>query len=395
MHFLTNIWHGRMGGLRLTMLVATALLLIIGLICIQAAGNTTILKKQMLWIAVGSAAFIFVNLFHYKLLGEYCFFLYLFVIALLIFILIGKYLGFNRAVPIISGSARWIKLLPFESDNALVTAARVQPSELAKLVYIISLAWYLNHHRNYRNWRGLIAPFLITFVPMALILIEPDLGTTLLFPPVMFAMLFVAGARLRHLLLVIFIAGLVAIPAYKFALRPYQKDRILCLINQNSDNPFWIKGPGYQLYHSKICIGSGGLTGQGWQQGIYVDYTFLPERHNDFIFALIAHQWGFVGSVIVLLLYTVLLIAGIEIAIQQVDPFGQLVAVGICALFAVQTFINIGMNIGLMPITGLTLPFISYGGSSLLTNFLALGILFNIARHYPRQIAKRPFEFDD
>ncbi len=384
-----------MGGLRLTMIITMALLLLIGLVCIEAAGNTTILKKQMLWIGVGCLAFIGINTFHYRALGEYSLLLYISVVILLGFILVGKYLGLTSVVPVINGSTRWIKLLPLESENALVTAARIQPSELAKLVYIISMGWYLNHHRQYRTWKGLLAPFLITFMPMTLILVEPDLGTTLLFPPVMFAMLFIAGARMRHLLLVILAGILLTIPVYKYGLHDYQKNRILSLIHQNSDDPFWLSNHGYHLYHSKICIGSGQITGQGWQQGIYIDYQILPERHNDFIFALIAHQWGFIGSVVVLLLYTILLAVGIEIALQQVDPFGQLVAVGISALLAVQVFINVGMNIGLMPVTGLTLPFISYGGSSLLTNFLALGILFNIARHYPRQIAKRPFEFDD
>ena len=179
-------------------------------------------------------------------------------------------------------------------------------------------------------------------------------------------------------------------------MEPYQRDRIKVLLKQGTDDPYWLRGSGYQLHQSKICIGSGQITGRGWGEGIYIHYKkFLPERHNDFIFSLIAHQWGFVGCLIVLGLYGLIILGGIEIASQQTDPFGRILALGISALLAVQTCINVGMTMGLMPVTGMTLPFISYGGSSLLSSLLTLGLLVNVARHRPRQIARRAFEFYD
>jgi rod shape determining protein RodA len=234
----------------------------------------------------------------------------------------------------------------------------------------------------------------LSLVPMGLIILEPDLGTVLLFLPVLFTVLFVAGARIRHLLIIMGI-GIMLSPVFYLSLKDYQKDRIRGLIRQNTDDTYYLRGPGYQLHQSKMCIGSGGITGNGWGKGIYVQYRrFLPDRHNDFIFAMIGHQWGFVGGLVILLLYGIVVIGGIEMAASQSEPFGRLLGVGISALLGAQMFINIGMTMGLMPVTGMTLPFISYGGSSLLCNFLALGLLVNVARHRPHRIARQAFEFD-
>ncbi|MBN1764878.1 MAG: rod shape-determining protein RodA [Sedimentisphaerales bacterium] len=392
---LKRIWQGHLLGLRLSMILAVIALLAIGLASIYATGRMGDFRKQLMWIGLGALLFVFLNLFSYRVLGQASDFLFVFTLMLLAFLLVGKYLGWRRVVPVIGGASRWIKLLPLDSSNFLVRAARIQPSEIAKLTYILALAWYLRNRKNYRTLSGLIGPFLLTLLPMMLIILEPDLGTTMLFLPVLFIVLFVAGARVKHLLIIIAL-GLICSPVFYFAMEDYQKDRIRSLVKQNTDDPYWLRGTGYQLHQSKICIGSGGLTGHGWRRGIYVDYDkFLPERHNDFIFALIAHQWGLLGCLGVLGLYTLVILGGIEIASQHNDPFGRLLAVGISAQIAVQMLINIGMTIGLMPVTGLTLPFISYGGSSLLTSFMALGILCNVARHRRHQIARGAFEFDD
>jgi len=280
---------------------------------------------------------------------------------------------------------RWIKVGPLH----------IQPSELAKLMYILALGWYLRNRKTYRRWRGLVGPFVLTGLPMGLILLEPDLGTTLLFPPVLLAMLYAAGAKVKHLLAII-VVGITLAPLMYFKLEPYQQNRIKVLFKQGSNDPFWMHGHGYQLQRSKICIGSGQLTGHGWGKGIFINYDKLPERHNDFIFALIAHQWGFVGGLAVLGLYLLIILGGIEIASQQTDPFGRLLAFGITIQLLMQMWINIAMTTGLMPTTGLTLPFISCGGSSLLSNFLALGLLVNVARQRPpSRIARGSFEFKD
>ena len=383
-----RVWHGRLGGLRLIMMLATAALVLVGLANIYAAtGPGHYTQRQLIWIGIGIVAFVLVSIPHYRHLVKVSYGLYALALALLVFVLVGKYVGLGSLVPPINGSYRWIALGP----------VRLQPSELAKLAYILALGWFFRQGRSHRRVGGLIRPFALALVPMALILFEPDLGTVLLFVPVLFAVLFAAGARVRHLLTVVF-AGIVLAPIMYFtpgALESYQRDRVKVLFKQGSEDPYWQRGPGYQLAQSKTAIGSGRLTGHGWRKGSFIRYRFLPHRHNDFIFALIGHQWGFVGSVVVLALYALITLGGIEIAGNQVDPCGRVLAVGITTLFAVQMFINVGVTIGLMPVTGMTLPFVSYGGSSLLASFLGLGLLVNVARHRPHQLAPDPFEFDE
>ena len=382
---LARIWQGRLGGLRLIMILAVVTLVMIGLGCIHAQGKT-FFYKQLIWIALSIAGFIAINMVHYRWLGQISHILFIITLLLLVVVLVGKYMGLVSLVPTIGGSSRWLNVIPY---------VRIQPSELTKLTYILALAWYLRHRKNYRFFSGLIGPFALTVLPMVLILLEPDLGTVLLFLPVLFCVLFTAGARIKHLLAVIGI-GILLSPLFYFIMEDYQRDRVRILLKQDSQDAFMLRGPGYQLHQSKICIGSGRFSGHGWGKGIYIIHEkFLPARHNDFIFALIAHQWGFLGSVAVLALYGLIILGGIEIAGQQREPFGRLLAVGITTLLAFQMLINMGMTMGLTPVTGLTLPFISYGGSSLLSSFLALGLLVNVARRRPHQIARKSFEFDD
>jgi len=382
---LKRIWLGNLGGLRLVMLLAVGGLLLIGLASIYATGQIVFFNKQVVWIGVGLGAFFAVNLIPYRKMGQVSYPLFGLTLILLVIVLAGKYVHLPAIVPMRNYAYRWIKIGPLQ----------LQPSEMAKLTYLLALAWYLRHRESYRNLRGLVGPFMLTLLPMVLILLEPDLGTTLLFPPILFAVLFIAGARVKHLLTFLLL-GLLISPVMYLVMKPYQQTRIQSLLYQNSDDPYWLSGPGYHLHQSKICIGSGQVTGQGWKQGIFVNSRkSLPERHNDFIFSLIAHQWGFLGCLVVLGLYILIILGGVEIAAHQTDPFGRLLALGIAALFAVQMIINVGMTMGLTPITGMTLPFISYGGSSLLSSFLALGLLVNVARFHPRQIGRRSFEFQD
>ncbi|MFQ5430783.1 MAG: FtsW/RodA/SpoVE family cell cycle protein, partial [Phycisphaerae bacterium] len=157
----------------------------------------------------------------------------------------------------------------------------------------------------------------------------------------------------------------------------------------------WRLNEGYQLNQSKIALGSGGTFGRGFTEGAFFRHALLPEEHNDFIFAVIGHQWGFVGCMAVLTCYLIVIAAGLTIASMTSDPLGRLLAVGVCALISAQTIINTGMTIGLMPITGMSLPFISMGGSGLITNYLAIGLLVSIARRRPVDFAPKPFEFED
>jgi rod shape determining protein RodA len=155
----------------------------------------------------------------------------------------------------------------------------------------------------------------------------------------------------------------------------------------------WAAASGYQLVHSKNAIGSGGVLGQGWGQGVYVRSALLPDRHNDFVFALIGHQFGWAGCLLVLACYLVIVVSSAWIASATVEPYGRLLAVGVLTLIAAQMIINVGMTIGLMPITGMTLPFVSYGGSSMLTNFAAVALLISVSQHQPFLLETRPFEF--
>ena len=301
-----------------------------------------------------------------------------------------------------NGAYRWINLPGFQ----------LQPSEFMKIAYVLALAWYLRYRKNYRRFGGLLRPVAVSAVPLALILLQPDLGTVLLLFPVLFAMLFMAGAKKRHLGIIILI-GLAAAPFAWFRLHDYQRARVTAVLLQSrglrravieNEDRFkflagkrqakeWAGSSGYQLVHSKNAVGSGRLLGYGWGDGVYVNSSLLPDRHNDFIFSIIAHQWGLTGCLLVLRCYLVIVVAGVAIAAATTEPFGRLLAVGVVALIAVQALINIGMSVGLMPITGMTLPFVSYGGSSLLTNFIAAALLVSVSQHRPFLLSTRPFEF--
>jgi rod shape determining protein RodA len=362
-------------------------------------------KKQVVFAAAGVFCIVLVNLFNYQRLGPFSYLLYGIMLALLGIILVDK-MGI-MTIPFVKdreGIHRWIKI---------GFGFQVQPSEFCKVAYILALAWYLRYRSNYRKLLGLIGPFALTLLAMVLILLEPDLGTVFLMMPILLAMLFVAGAKVKHLVLILCLGLLVSPLLWHFML-PYQRMRITSVLLQNDaifeaaeSHPrlakilvgdpdklrTWRRAEGYHLLHSKQAITSGGLAGYGFARGPYIQYNYLPERHNDFIFATIAHQFGFPGCGLVLLLYTVILACAIELSWLNTDPFGRLVAVGIAAMFAVQVMVNVGMTLGLMPITGLTLPLVSYGGSSLLVNLIAIGLLNNIGKHRPFSVAKKPFEF--
>jgi len=373
------------------MVLAAMILTAMGLLGIYAgeaeAGVVPVnTLRQLVFLVTGLAAMTAVQIINYRRLGHWSALLYLVVLILLALLLVAQKTSLAPFIVPRKNAYRWIFIGPLN----------FQVSELAKIVYILALAWYLRFRTNYRTISGLFVPFVLTLLPVALILKEPDLGTSLLLPPTLFIMLFAAGARKRHLALFL---GLTAVAAPIFYLSPlmgeYQRKRIEVLLRQNDNDPRWHLNEGYQLTQSKIAVGSGGLAGQGFREGAFFRHDLLPEEHNDFIFAVVAHQWGFLGCNLVLLCYLVIFVAGLTIATMTTDPFGRLLAVGICALIFVQTAINISMTIGLAPITGITLPFVSQGGSALITNYMALGLLISVARRRVIDIARRPFEFTD
>lgn len=274
------------------------------------------------------------------------------------------------------GGKRWINLAGFS----------LQPSEFAKIAFILWLGTYLS--RPQEELRAPMAFFAVvgyTLLPFILILKEPDLGSALVFLAVSLAMMFAAGVPKRMLvglvgggglLVVLAVAAILFLPAKFKIVEPYQKTRVLTYFGRDKTRG----GSGYNVEQALISIGSGGLTGKGWGRGTQHSLGFLPREGapNDFIFSVIAEEEGFVGSVMVLTLYTVLLFSGIKIAGQARDRLGQLLAVGVVTLLFCHVFINIGMNIRLMPVTGIPLPLLSYGGSSVVCSLIAIGILHNI-----------------
>ncbi|MFZ0034336.1 MAG: FtsW/RodA/SpoVE family cell cycle protein [Sedimentisphaerales bacterium] len=406
---------GRLMAVRLTLLAATLALVAIGILTIYSIGcpaNTApadqtgdlanLWKKQVLFAAMGALGFLAANSINYRRLGAVSGWIYAFVLMLLALLLLDKVIDIPF-VPVVNSARRWIRI------GTASTFLQLQPSEFCKLAYILALAWYLRYRSNYRNFSALIGPFVLTLLPMVLILLEPNLGTVLLMMPILFTMLFVAGAKVKHLLIIVILAMLVS-PLLWREIKPYQRIRISSVLLQNdwiqqkaeqypvlgkilvgkkfSANQ-WENQWGYHLTRSKFAIASGGISGYGFRQGPFVKYDFLAHRHNDFIFAIIAHQWGFLGCLGLFGLYAVIIICGLEIAGHNTDPFGRLLAVGIIAMFSVEVIANVGMTIGLMPITGLTLPLVSYGGSSLLVGMTSVGLLNNIGRRWPFSVARK------
>ena len=313
-------------------------------------------QRQGISIVIDIALAAFLMNFDYKILQRYGNHFYVFNLILLILVmLVGQ-----TAL----GAQRWIALGPIS----------IQPSEFSKLIMIIALAAMLEKRGGKINTITDLAPVAAYVgVPFLLVLKQPDLGTSLVFLAIFFGMVFVAGVRLR-LLLGIFGAGLAAMPVLWHFLKDYQKMRIMVFMDPNVD-PL---GAGYHIIQSKIAIGSGMLFGKGLFGGTQSQLNFLPENHTDFIFSVVGEELGFVGCAILLLLYLVVLWRGIRIAQDASDMFGRLLAVGITSMIAFHVLINVGMTMGIMPVTGIPLPLMSYGVSSLTTNIMAIAILLNI-----------------
>ncbi len=382
--------------------------------------------KQIVFAAIGLAVFAVCTIIPYQKIGKFAYLLFGITLAVLVILLVPKALasvgiriGFlDKILPSIRGARRWINL-------GFVMA---QPSEVAKLTYVCMLAWYLRIGENYRTLKGLIVPFALALLPMALILVEPDLGTALLFLPTLYIMLLLAGAKIQHLLLIVGLGLAVLLvpvareiegdsspiaycklspdatgrprvlqPLFLRVLKPHQSSRIEGWLRQDDRNARL--SAGYHLYWSKVTLASGGVTGFDSDKSdqLYGDMfplvlPRLPDDHTDFIFSVIGGRWGFVGCLGTLCLYAVIFLLGIEIATITYDPFGRLLAVGVLALLLSQLVVNVGMTIGLMPVTGMTLPLVSYGGSSLVVNCAALGLLVNVGLRRPISLSRRPFE---
>ncbi len=355
-------------------------LTVIGLSAIHTSGEHIAFSRQVFFMGVSLAVMAAVACIHYKQIAESSYPLILAALLMLVVVLL-PFMP-QAIVPVRNGARRWFDLGGFS----------FQPSELAKVAYVLAMAKYLRYRENYRTLRGLLIPLGMTFIPMGLVLVEPDLGTSLVFLPIYFAMLLAAGARIKHLLLLILI-GLCLLPAMYPLLQPHQKDRIDDIVARLRGDTRHEQTISFQGKTAARLIGAGGLLGYDTQRANQlVRYNRLPEAQNDMVYTVVCTRWGLLGGLLLILIYFCMLALLLMLAAFNRDPFGRLVVVGFAALLFTQMFINIGMNIGLLPITGITLPFVSAGGSSLLVSFGMLGLILNVTHHRP--LLSRPsFEF--
>lgn len=400
-------WYQRVD---LLLILSVAGLLAIGLVALYSsshsigisANTTNYFKYQLMWILVGAAILGVIYFLPNKLIYDFAYVLYILSIILLIAVLFFGSTG--------SGAQRWLRLGPF----------RFQPSEFAKIAVLLAVARYLSKPRlDINRFKPFATASFIFLLPFILIVRQPDMGTSIAFLALVLPVYFWAGLESGKLFLLVapfivliasfnfyfFVAIMLIILIYLYLshrpflnsififainifvglstpflwnhLQDYQQRRIKVFINPEAD-PL---GAGYQIIQSKVAIGSGGLLGKGFLQGSQTQLRFLPEQHTDFIFAVIGEEFGFLGAIIGLLLFATLLISIIYIASFQKSRFNGIVTIGIATLIGFHMLVNVGMTVGLFPVTGLPLPFISYGGSAMLTNLVMIGIVLNCYRN--------------
>ncbi len=332
-----------------------------------AHGPSSLFFKQIVWIVIGLGVMTAAVLVDYHTVGRYAYVLYAISLVLLLFVMIIGKTGM--------GAQRWLAIGPFA----------FQPSELAKLSLTLALARYFaeDPKRGGYDLRDLAIPGIMVVIPLVLVLKQPDLGTAIMLLLTSACIAVIAGLRIRSVLIVLLAIGMVAsamflVPQARHKiwgkLKPYQQSRIRAFFDPGSD-PL---GSGYHANQSKIAVGSGQITGKGFRKGTQSQMAFLPERHTDFIFAVLAEELGLIGGGLLILLYLALLLASLDAAKNAKDRLGCLMAAGIVSMLSLYVFINVGMAIGIVPVVGVPLPLVSYGGTSIITTFLALGLLLNI-----------------
>lgn len=316
-------------------------------------------KRQSLWALLGFILLIIIIFIDYHNLERYSKVIYFGAIVLLIMVIISGRTTY--------GARRWLAIGPFD----------FQPSEFAKIALIAFLADFLSENKQkLDNFFYYLLPFAYTGLLILLVFMQPDLGTSLVYLAILIIMLFVAGVKIKYLVFT-FLAALSSVPILWTFLKDYQKNRIILFLNPNLD-PL---GGGYNVIQSRIAIGSGGFLGNGIFSGLQSQLNFLPAQHTDFIFSVVGEELGFVGTILLLGLYAVILWRGIKIALEARDLLGSLLAAGAVSFLFFHIVVNIGMAMGMLPATGLPLPFLSYGGSFMISNLMVIGILLNVQLH--------------
>jgi len=332
------------------------------------------LRRQMIYSAVALATMLLASAPNYRILCRFSY-------ALLALSLVS--LAVVYLFPPVNNAHRWIRLGPVS----------IQPSEFAKVAFVLALARYLMYRENYRRLRGLVVPLAITMVPVVLILREPDLGTASVFLPLLLVMLFAAGAKRLDLAMVVLL-GLAALPLLWTQMSAEQKSRVTALFDQPGPDQR-ASDDAYHLQQAKKMKSLGGAWGSLVAGPVTDDRGAyrLPEAHTDFIFCVVAERVGLWGVAAVLALFGVLVWQIYAIAVETREPFGRLLAGGVATLFAVEALINTAMTVGLTPITGLSLPLVSYGGSGLVAHGLALGLVLNVGLRPGYEVTKEPFRY--
>lgn len=354
--------------LDLALLGAVAGLGVFGLLMVYSATHRSLLlfglsptyyvKRQAVFLVLGGIAMIITAAIDYRILKAWTPLAY--VATVLLLLAVRTPLGSSQL-----GAQRWFQLAGFQFS----------PSMFARVALVGMLAFYLSERTGEMSLREFIRAVVICAIPMGLVFIQPDIGTTIILATIMVGMLVAAGTKVKYLVVLALAAALAIGGGFQLhIIKQYQIDRLIGFLDQSKNS----QTANYNLQQSKIAVGSGGLTGTGYLHGTQTNLDFVPEQYADFIFTVVGEEFGFVGAMVLLLLYAVLLWRAYRTALLAKDPFGTFVAAGILSMFAIQMFVNIGMTIGIMPITGIPLPFMSYGGSALIADFISIGILMSI-----------------
>ncbi|BAM02972.1 FtsW/RodA/SpoVE family cell cycle protein [Phycisphaera mikurensis] len=348
--------------------------------------------KQARWLVIGLGGMAAFLLPPPRVLGRWSYAGFVLTIVLLVLLILP---GMPRSlVPRINAATSWINL----------GFMNYQPAETAKVFFVLALAWYLRHRESHRFLTGLLPPFVLMLVPVGLIMKQPDLGSALLFGPTLLIVLVAAGARLRHLgglvgagtLVVAVVAGVTLFaPENAQILQPHQQVRIRALFAQAQGDDRYRLTSAFQQTKAVTLVGAGGISGHGRDRsGQMIAFNGLPFPYNDMIFPVVANRWGLAGSAGVVGLFLLMVGSFLAVAARARDPFARLACVGFAAMIFVQAALNVAMCLRLAPITGITLPFMSYGGSSLLSSFTMLGLVLNFAARRERGFTRKSFEFE-
>ncbi|MBB5020923.1 rod shape-determining protein RodA [Desulfurispira natronophila] len=352
------------GRLDWLLIFFTVLLCLYGILMVYTASYDTLNQqpshlfyRQVTWTVIGLLVMFVMAFVDYQFLVRYAYVWYLILLLILIYVMIHGSIGM--------GAQRWIR----------IAGINMQPSEIGKLIVIFTLAKYFSSIPKYGDLgiRDLWKPFLLVSIPFIMVAKQPDLGTSLMFLMLFSIIVFVAGVRFKLIIGVLAVV-LASLPVLWGFLKPYQQRRVLTFLNPESDP----HGAGYHIIQSKIAIGSGGFSGKGLLEGTQSQLKFLPERHTDFIASVMAEELGMIGMMVFFLIFFLLILRALDIAQSAKDREGTFLAVGIISIFVLHAFVNLGMTMGLLPVVGVPLPFISYGGSSMVAILAGIGILLNI-----------------